>query len=118
NKLKAEPVAPAPPAPETSPETSAGQEIPISPPPLPLSQLDARALGEFLELCFADRRLLQLCGELRLYSPGYRLEAIPTHQEALLLADEARSAKDAEQLLDKAIRESLRNPVLEGKPLT
>ena len=118
NKLKAEPVAPAPPAPESSAETSAAQEIPISAAPLPLSQLDARALGEFLELCFADRRLLQLCGELRLYSPGYRLESMPPNQVARLLADEARSAKDAEQLLDKAIRESLRNPVLEGKPLT
>jgi len=118
NKLKPEPVAPTAPAPETSAETSAAQEIPISAAPLPLSQLDARALGEFLELCFADRRLLQLCGELRLYSPGYRLESMPPNQVARLLADEARSAKDAEQLLEKAIRESLRNPVLEGKPLT
>jgi len=118
NKLKAEPVAPAPPAPESSAETSAAQEIPISAAPLPLSQLDARALGEFLELCFADRRLLGLCGELRLYSPGYRLESMPPNQVARLLADEARSAKDAEQLLDKAIREALRNPVLEWEPLT
>jgi hypothetical protein len=114
NKLKAEPAAPA----EPPSETSAVQEIPISAAPLPLSQLDARALGEFLELCFADRRLLELCGELRLYSPGYRLESMPPNQVARLLADEARSAKDAEQLLDKAIREALRNPVLEGKPLT
>jgi len=43
---------------------------------------------------------------------------MPPNQVARLLADEARSAKDAEQLLDKAIREALRNPVLEGKPLT
>jgi len=114
NKLKAEPVAPAAAPSETPPE----QEIPISGAPLPLSQLDARALGEFLELCFADRRLLELCGELRLYSPGYRLESMPPNQVARLLADEARSAKDAEQLLDKAIRGALRNPVLEGKPLT
>jgi len=56
---------------------------------LPLQQLDARALGEFLELCFADRRLLELCGELRLYSPGYRLESMPPNQVARLLADEA-----------------------------
>ncbi|HXL40548.1 MAG TPA: hypothetical protein VN928_08345 [Myxococcales bacterium] len=102
------------PPPEPSPE----QEIPISAAPLPLQQLDARALGEFLELCFADRRLLELCGELRLYSPGYRLESMPPNQVARLLADEARAAKDAEQLLEKAIREALRNPVLEGKPLT
>src|SRR6267143_3978527 len=102
------------PPPEPSPE----QEIPISAAPLPLQQLDARALGEFLELCFADRRLLELSGELRLYSPGYRLESMPLNQVARLLADEARGAKDAEQLLEKAIREALRNPVLEGKPLT
>lgn len=108
-KVKAE-AAPEQPAPE--------QEIPISTAPLPLEQLDARALGEFLELCFADRRLLELCGELRLYSPGYRLEAMPPNQVARLLADEARAAKDAGQLLDAAIREALRNPVLEGKPLT
>ena len=40
-------------------EPAAEQEIPISSAPLPLLQLDARALGEFLELCFADRLLLQ-----------------------------------------------------------
>src|SRR5258707_14237609 len=74
-------------------------------------------MGEFLELCFADRRLLELCGELRLYSPGYRLENMPPNQVARLLADEARAAKDAEKLLEKAIREALRNPVLEGKKL-
>jgi mRNA-degrading endonuclease RelE of RelBE toxin-antitoxin system len=108
-KAKAEEAPP----PEPSPE----QEIPLSGAPLPLQQLDARALGEFLELCFADRRLLELCGELRLYSPGYRLESMPPNQVARLLADEARAAKDAEQLLEKAIREALRNPVLEGKPL-
>jgi mRNA-degrading endonuclease RelE of RelBE toxin-antitoxin system len=107
-------VDPEPAAPELSPE----QEIPISPAPLPLERLDARGLGEFLELCFADRRLLELCGELRLYSPGYRLEAMPPNQVARLLADEVRAAKDAAGLLDKAIREALRNPVLEGKPLT
>ena len=99
-------------------EPAPEQEIPISSAPLPLQLLEARALGEFLELCFADRRLLELCGELRLYSPGYRLEAMPPNQVARLLADEARAAKDAAQLLDGAIRESLRNPVLEGKPLS
>src|SRR5437016_6181968 len=108
-KAKAEPAESEP-----SPE----QEIPISSAPLPLERLDARALGEFLELCFADRRLLELCGELRLYSPGYRLEAMPPNQVARLLADEARAAEDAARMLDKAIREALRNPVLEGKPLT
>src|SRR3989454_11388787 len=76
-KAKAEPAESRP-----SPE----QQIPISSAPLPLERLDARALGEFLELCFADRRLLELCGELRLYSPGYRLEAMPPNQVARLLA--------------------------------
>ncbi|TMA28344.1 MAG: hypothetical protein E6J78_06785 [Deltaproteobacteria bacterium] len=94
-----------------------GQEIPISPAPLPLDRLDAARLGEFLELCFPDKRLLDLCGELRLYSPGYRLEAMPPNQVARLLADEAKAAKDAAQLLDKAIREALRNPAFEGKRL-
>src|SRR5438477_5146526 len=99
-----------PPAPE--------EQIPISPAPLPLLQLDPQALGEFLELSFNDRRLLELCGELRLYSPGYRLEAMPADQVARMLADEVRAAKDAQSLIEKASRESLRNPVLEGKPLT
>ncbi|MGZ6142249.1 MAG: hypothetical protein ACXWLM_02870 [Myxococcales bacterium] len=102
---------------EAAPAQPAAEEIPISDAPLPLLQLDARALGELLELCFADKRLLELCGELRLYSPGYRLEAMPPNQVARMLADEVRAAKDAQALVDKAIRESLRNPVLEGKPL-
>src|SRR5712691_6889877 len=105
-------------APAEAPPPAEPQEIPLSAAPLPIDRLDARALGEFLELCFADKRLLQLCEELRLYSPGYRLESMPPNQVARLLADEARAAKDAEQLLEKAIRETLRNPVLEGKPLT
>ena len=111
SKAKADPQAePQPPAPE--------QEIPISAAPLPLQNLEVRAQGEFLELCFADRRLLELCGELRLYSPGYRLEAMPPNQVARMLTDEARAAEDAAKLLDAAIRGALRNPVLEGKPLT
>ncbi len=105
------------PEPAQQPPPAPAPEIPISKAPLPLQQLEARALGEFLELCFADRRLIELCGELRLYSPGYRLESMPPNQVARLLADEARAAEDAEQLLDKVIREALRNPVLEGKTL-
>jgi hypothetical protein len=93
------------------------QEIPLSNAPLPLLELDARALAEFLELAFSDHRLLELCGELRLYSPGYRLESMPPNQVAQMLADEARKAKDAAVLLEKAVREALRNPVFEGKPL-
>src|SRR5476651_1220787 len=74
--------APKEPAPEL-------QEIPLSTAPLPLLQLDARGLAEFLELTFSDRRLLELCGELRLYAPGYRLESMPPNQVAQMLADEA-----------------------------
>ncbi len=94
------------------------EEIPISAAPLPLLKLDARALGELLELCFPDKRLLALCGELKLYSPGYRLEAMPPDQVARMLADEVNSAKDALALVDTAVRESLRNPVFEGQKLS
>ena len=94
------------------------EEIPISAAPLPLLKLDARALGELLELCFPDQRLLALCGELKLYSPGYRLEAMPPDQVARMLADEVNSAKDALALVDNAVRESLRNPVFEGQKLS
>jgi predicted nucleic acid-binding Zn-ribbon protein len=92
-------------------------EIPLSTAPLPLLTLDARAFGEFLELAFSDRKLLELCGELRLYSPGYRLESMPPNQVARMLADEARAAKDALAAVEKAVREVLRNPVFEGKPM-
>jgi hypothetical protein len=102
--------APKEPAPEL-------QEIPLSTAPLPLLQLDARALAEFLELTFSDRRLLELCAELRLYSPGYRMDAMPPDQVAQMLAAEARNAKDAAALLERAVREALRNPVFEGKAL-
>ncbi len=107
-------------APEAAPDAApppAASEIPISSAPLPLLDLEARALGEFLELCFGDRRLIELCEELRLYSPGYRLDKMPPNQVARLLADEARAAKDAQELIGKAVREALRDPVLEGKPL-
>jgi len=99
------------------PAAPEAEEIPISAAPLPLLQLEPRTLGELLELCFGDRRLIELCEELRLYSPGYRLDKMPPNQVARLLADEARAAKDAEQVLEKAVREALRDPVLEGKPL-
>lgn len=102
---------------EAPPEAPAPAGIPLSAAPLPLLKLDAQALGEFLELCFTDKRLLEVCAELRLYSPGYRLEAMPPNQVARMLADEVRAAKDAQQLVEKAVRESLRNPVLEGEPL-
>ena len=103
---------------EAAPPPAEVEEIPISAAPLPLLELDARALGELLELCFADKRLLALCGELKLYSPGYRLEAMPPDQVARMLADEVNAAKDAQALVDTAIRESLRNPVFEGQKLS
>ena len=103
--------------PGTEPPEPAPEPIPLSDAPLPLLQLAPQALGEFFELCFADRRLLELCEELRLYSPGYRLDKMPPNQVARLLADEARAAKDAEQALQRAVREALRDPVLEKQPL-
>jgi len=92
-------------------------EIPISDAPLPLEMLDGQALGEFFELAFTDKRLLELCSELRLYSPGYRIEQMPPNQVARMLADEVREAKDARALAEKAVREALRNPVFEAKKL-
>ena len=65
--------APAPPPPEKEELES----IHISDAPLPLLELEPQVLGELLELCFPDKRLLELCAELRLYSPGYRIEAMP-----------------------------------------
>ena len=103
----------APKAPE-EPEA----EIPLSTAALPLLALEPELLGELFELCFPDRRLLELCGELRLYSPGYRIESMPPNQVARMLADEVRTAKDAQSLLEKAVREVLRNPVMEGVPLS
>jgi hypothetical protein len=94
------------------------EEIPVSSAPLPLLQLDAKALGEFLELCFGDKRLRELCAELKLYSPGYRIEAMPPQDVARMLADEARAAKDAQELIENAVREALRDPVFEGVPVT
>jgi predicted nucleic acid-binding Zn-ribbon protein len=99
------------------PQPAQQEEIPLSDAPLPLLQLAPQSLGEFFELCFADRRLIELCEELRLYSPGYRLDKMPPNQVARLLADEARAAKDAEQALQRAVREALRDPVLEKQPL-
>src|SRR3954466_2683964 len=106
------------PGPVPAQPTPQPEEIPLSEAPLPLLRLEPQALGEFFELCFADRRLLELCEELRLYSPGYRLDKMPPNQVARLLADEARAAKDAEQALQAAAREALRDPVLEKQPLT
>ncbi|HET7784359.1 MAG TPA: hypothetical protein VFL36_00160 [Myxococcales bacterium] len=108
---------PAQAAPQPPPAAPQQEEIPLSDAPLPLLRLEPQPLGEFFELCFADRRLLELCEELRLYSPGYRLDKMPPNQVARLLADEARAARDAEQALQAAAREALRDPVLEKQPL-
>ena len=91
---------------------------PISDAPLAFDDLPADFLGAFFELCFPDRRLLELCRELSLTAPGYRLEALPPDQIARLLADEALAAKDARALLERAVREALRSPALESARLT
>lgn len=97
-------------APEISPP-------PISSAPLSLVDLPAADLGAFFELCFPDKRLIALCHELKLHTPGYRLEALPPDQVARVLADEYLEAKDARPLLEAAVREALRDPVLEGREL-
>ena len=91
---------------------------PLSDAPLPLERLPPDFLGGFFELCFPDPRLLELCRELTLTAPGYRLEALPPDQVARLLADEALAAKDARLLLDKAVRGALRSPALEDAALS
>ncbi|HWE22634.1 MAG TPA: hypothetical protein VG496_01725 [Myxococcales bacterium] len=101
--------------------SAAAQEVslpPISSAPLPLVDLPAADLGAFFELCFPDKRLIELCHELKLHTPGYRLEALPPDQVARVLADEYLEAKDARPQLDAAVREALRDPVLEGRELS
>jgi len=66
----------------------------------------ARALGEFLELCFADRRLLESCGELRLYSRIRLRNMPPTRWRA---CRRRGAPKDAEQFR-QAIREPCQTP--------
>src|SRR5207248_1646313 len=91
---------------------------PISSAPLSLVDLPAADLGAFFELCFPDKRLIELCQELKLHTPGYRLEALPPDQVARVLADEYLEAKDARPHLEAAVREALRDPVLEGRELS
>src|SRR5256885_14287536 len=95
--------APAPPA--------------LSTAPLPLDGLSAGDLGAFFELTFPDKRLLALCHEMGLHTPGYRLEALPPDQIARVLADEYLAAKDVRPHLDGAVRQELRSPALEGREL-
>ena len=88
---------------------------PLSSAPLPLMELEASWLGGFLELCFADRRLIALCRELKIHPPGYRLEALPPEQVARMLADEYLAAEDVRAPLETAIRETLHQPMFEGR---
>ena len=109
--VPAEPAAtsgPGAPAPESAPP-------PLSSAPLPLLGLAAGDLGAFFELCFPDKRLVALCHELKLHTPGYRLEALPPDQVARVLADEYLAAKDVRPHIDGAVREVLRDPVLETR---
>src|SRR5256885_7851915 len=96
--------APAPPA--------------LSTAPLPLDGLSAGDLGAFFELTFPDKRLLALCHEMGLHTPGYRLEALPPDQIARVLADEYLAAKDVRPHLDGAICEVLRDPILEAREVS
>ncbi len=96
---------------------------PPAPPPLstaalPLLSLEARWLGAFLECCFADKRLVSLCHELKIITPGYRIEALPPEQVARVLADEYLAAEDVRAPLETAVREALRTPLFEGRGLT
>ena len=112
-------IAPAP-APDSPAPTPAQppEPPPISQAPLPLTELSAGDLGAFFELCFPDKRLLALCHELKLHTPGYRLEALPPDQVARVLADEYLAAKDVRPHLESAVKEALRDPVLEGRELS
>lgn len=86
---------------------------PQSKAPLALDTLSADLLGAFFELCFPDKRLLALCHELGLTTPGYRLEALPPDQVARVLAGEYLAAEDVRAPLSNAVREALHSPVLE-----
>ena len=94
------------------------EPIPLSTAPLPLTALDGHWLGAFLELCFPDKRLVTLCRELKIITPGYRLEALPPEQVARVLADEYLAAEDVRPALEAAVRGALRTPLLENTPLT
>ncbi|HKB77843.1 MAG TPA: hypothetical protein VKC58_14675, partial [Myxococcales bacterium] len=109
-------------SPSTSNSNSSSAPTPTPPPissaPLPLLDLSPGDLGAFFELCFPDKRLIALCRELTLHTPGYRLEALPPDQIARVLADEYIAAKDVRPHLESAVRETLRDPALEGREVT
>src|SRR5438094_2722442 len=107
----------------TSPNPAATSPSPPAPPPissapLPLLDLSTGDLGAFFELCFPDKRLVALCHELQLHTPGYRLEALPPDQVARVLADEYLAAKDVRPHIDGAVRDVLRDPVLESREVS
>src|SRR5229473_7660832 len=106
---------PAPPSRQPPAESA---PPPISSARLPLLDLSPGDLGAFFELCFPDKRLLALCHELKLHTPGYRLEALPPDQVARVLADEYLAAKDVRPHLEGAVRELLRDPVLESRAVS
>ena len=106
NKGKTQP--PGPPVDEPAPSTA----------PLALLDLAAGYLGVFFELCFADKRLVEICRELKITTPGYRLEALPPDQVARVLADEFRAAEEVRPALEKLVREALRWPLLEKEVVT
>jgi hypothetical protein len=90
---------------------------PLSTAALPLLSLEGQWLGAFLECCFADKRLVSLCHELKIITPGYRIEALPPEQVARVLADEYLAAEDVRAPLETAVREALRRPLFEGRGL-
>jgi hypothetical protein len=105
--------------PEGAPGSAEGAPEPaaLSTAPLPLETLSAADLGALFELTFPDKRLLALCHELGLHTPGYRLEALPPDQVARVLADEFLAAKDVRPHLEGAVRKELRSPALEDREL-
>ncbi len=102
---------------EPSESAESAEPARISDAPLPLLELKPDYLGGFLELCFPDQRLLELCRELKLTTPGYRLENLPPDQVARILGDEVRAAKDAQALIDREVRAALQAPALESQTL-
>ena len=86
---------------------------------LPLANLEVDWLGGFFELCFGDERLVELCRELKLNIPGFRLETLPPEEVAQVLADEYLAAKDEtiRGEIELAVREALRTPMFEGRKI-
>ncbi len=88
-------------------ESPPPDEAPAPLTPFPLELFSAEQLGHFLELAFDDPGLVRLARELQVYSPGYRLEAMPPQDVAQLLADEALTSKDVRTELSMKLSEQL-----------